>query len=137
MIKEKDKHTENANVKSKHPTDIYVGQRLKQLRILRNIKQREFAKMIGLSFQQIQKYESGMNRIGASRLLEFATLLEVPVAYFFEGLDPMQTSNDNGINSNNYLLSNDEVTELVLSFNRIKNEKLRTSILSLIVEAGK
>jgi len=70
-----------------HPTDIYVGDRLRKLRILRGVSQKSLAFNLGISFQQIQKYERGSNRIGASRLLALGTALETPVSYFFVGLE--------------------------------------------------
>ena len=67
-----------------HPVDAYVGTRLKQRRSLLRMSQGAFSKAVGLSFQQIQKYERGSNRISSSRLYEFAKALDVPVSYFFE-----------------------------------------------------
>ena len=69
-----------------HPVDRHVGQQLRISRIHSNLSQTELGIKIGLSYQQIQKYESGKNRISASMLYEFADRLNVPVAQFFEGL---------------------------------------------------
>lgn len=69
-----------------HPVDRHVGQQLRIRRIHSNLSQTELGAKIGLSYQQIQKYESGKNRISASMLYEFAGRLNVPVAQFFEGL---------------------------------------------------
>jgi transcriptional regulator with XRE-family HTH domain len=69
-----------------HPVDRHVGQQLRIRRIHSNLSQTELGAKIGLSYQQIQKYESGKNRISASMLYEFASRLNVPVAQFFEGL---------------------------------------------------
>lgn len=66
--------------------DVHVGSRLKVRRSLLGLSQEKLAKTIGLTFQQIQKYERGLNRISAGRLYIFALILEVPVAYFYEGL---------------------------------------------------
>lgn len=69
------------------PADVHVGQRIAQLRIARGLTQSDLARRAGpLTFQQFQKYESGANRVSASRLLQVAVALGVPVAYFFEGL---------------------------------------------------
>ena len=69
------------------PADVHVGARIAQLRIARGLTQSDLAKRAGgLTFQQFQKYESGANRVSASRLLQVAVALGVPVAYFFEGL---------------------------------------------------
>lgn len=66
------------------PVDIHVGRRLRQRRALLGLSQDKLGRTVGLTFQQIQKYERGANRIGASRLLQFSRALTVPVAYFFE-----------------------------------------------------
>lgn len=69
-----------------HPVDIFVGQRIKLLRKLHQISQTDLGNELGLSFQQIQKYETGVNRISASRLFELASFFSVTPDYFFEGL---------------------------------------------------
>jgi transcriptional regulator with XRE-family HTH domain len=74
-----------ANLHDIHPVDRHVGQQLRIRRIHSNLSQTELGAKIGLSYQQIQKYESGKNRISASMLYEFAGRLNVPVAQFFEG----------------------------------------------------
>jgi len=73
--------------KSPHPVDIHVGRRVKTRRVLRGMSQTNLADQLGLTFQQLQKYESGANRVSASRLWEIAQILDVPVAWFFEGLE--------------------------------------------------
>jgi len=75
-------------LESPNPVDIYVGQRIKNLRIMRGKSQSDLAKAMGLTFQQIQKYEIGTNRVSASKLFAAATYLEVPVGYFFDGASP-------------------------------------------------
>jgi len=70
-----------------HPTDVYVGNRLRKLRILKGVSQKDLAERLGISFQQIQKYERGSNRIGASRLWALGSALETPISYFFAGLE--------------------------------------------------
>jgi DNA-binding XRE family transcriptional regulator len=67
-----------------HPVDVHVGGRLRQRRTLLGMSQTKLGNGVGLTFQQIQKYERGSNRIGASRLFEFAKVLDVPVSHFFE-----------------------------------------------------
>ncbi|MEE4211090.1 MAG: helix-turn-helix transcriptional regulator [Parvularcula sp.] len=69
-----------------HQVDLHVGQRLRQRRTLLGMTQQKLADAVGIKFQQIQKYESGANRISASRLWVIATALDVPVSHFFEGL---------------------------------------------------
>ncbi len=69
-----------------HPVDTFVGKRLRQRREMRGLPQKELAKALGISFQQVQKYESGANRISASKLWELCCVLDVEPGYFFEGL---------------------------------------------------
>jgi transcriptional regulator with XRE-family HTH domain len=71
-----------------HPVDVHVGQRLRQRRVAVGLTQDRLAKSVGITFQQVQKYERGTNRIVASRLFELAQVLKVSVEYFFDGLDP-------------------------------------------------
>ena len=70
-----------------HPVDLYVGARLRIRRKVLGLSQTQLAEALGITFQQIQKYERGANRISASKLYEAARLLQSPVSYFFEGLD--------------------------------------------------
>lgn len=69
-----------------HPVDVHVGLRLRQRRWLQGMTQQQLADAVGIRFQQIQKYETGANRVSASRLWDIAAALDVPVAFFFEGL---------------------------------------------------
>ncbi|MEM9781360.1 MAG: helix-turn-helix transcriptional regulator [Pseudomonadota bacterium] len=70
-----------------HPVDVHVGQRVRQRRWMTGMTQQQLAEKVGIKFQQIQKYETGANRISASRLWDVAAALDVPVSFFFEGLD--------------------------------------------------
>lgn len=72
----------------KHPVDAHVGQLLRHRRWLAGLTQQQLGDAVGIKFQQIQKYETGMNRISASRLWELSKALDVPVSFFFEGLVP-------------------------------------------------
>src|SRR5258707_8526480 len=67
-----------------HPVDVHVGARMRQRRTLLGMSQEKLGTAVGLTFQQIQKYERGSNRIGSSQLFEFAKVLDVPVSYFFD-----------------------------------------------------
>ncbi|TFL18867.1 helix-turn-helix domain-containing protein [Jannaschia formosa] len=71
----------------KHPVDIHVGKRIRHRRWMVGTTQQQLAEKVGIKFQQIQKYETGMNRVSASRLWDIAEALDVPVAHFFEGLE--------------------------------------------------
>jgi len=70
----------------KHHVDVHVGQRIRRRRWMLGITQQQLGDAVGIKFQQIQKYETGMNRVSASRLYDIATALDVPVAFFFEGV---------------------------------------------------
>ena len=69
-----------------HPVDVHVGRRVKQLRWLKGMTQQQLAKEVGVKFQQVQKYETGANRVSASRLWQLCEALQVPVGFFFEDL---------------------------------------------------
>ena len=71
----------------KHAVDVHVGQRIRHRRWTIGMTQQQLAEAVGIKFQQIQKYETGMNRVSASRLWDIAIAMEVPVSFFFEGLD--------------------------------------------------
>jgi transcriptional regulator with XRE-family HTH domain len=79
-----------------HPVDLHVGTRLRAQRVAMGMSQEKLGDAIGLTFQQVQKYERGTNRIGASRLYELSKVLEVPVGFFFEEM-PLATSNTTGM----------------------------------------
>ena len=71
----------------KHAVDVHVGKRIRHRRWMNGTTQQQLAEAVGIKFQQIQKYETGMNRVSASRLWDIAHVLGVPVSFFFEGLD--------------------------------------------------
>lgn len=85
--------------KSPHTVDIHVGRRVKTRRVLREMSQTALADRLGLTFQQLQKYESGANRISASRLWHIAQVLNVPVVYFFEGIDGADATVDETVDA--------------------------------------
>ena len=81
--------TDATDDRSPNPVDLHVGARVRMRRRLRGVSQEKLAESLGLTFQQVQKYERGANRISASKLYEIAASLQTPVGYFFEGLaDP-------------------------------------------------
>lgn len=71
----------------KHPVDIHVGKRVRHRRWMVGMTQQQLADRVGIKFQQIQKYETGMNRVSASRLFDIAAVMDVPVSFFFEGIE--------------------------------------------------
>jgi transcriptional regulator with XRE-family HTH domain len=125
-----------------HPLDLHVGQRLRMRRLRLDLTQEKLAKMVGLTFQQVQKYEHGQNRISASRLFEIAGALNVPVTYFFDdapnphpttpgmgetGQEPLDAAPEKDIN-----LSSRETADLVRAYYRVEDAKKRKQILNLI-----
>jgi transcriptional regulator with XRE-family HTH domain len=96
------------------------------------MSQTTLAEGLGLTFQQVQKYERGTNRIGASRLQQIAHVLQVPVSFFFEGLPlPSETWSEEGAYIDDFLATSDGLS-LTKHFMRIKNPKLRRSIVDLV-----
>ena len=71
----------------KHPVDVHVGKRVRHRRWMVGMTQQQLGDIVGIKFQQIQKYETGMNRISASRLWDIAQALDVSISFFFEGFD--------------------------------------------------
>ena len=94
-----------------HPVDVHVGKRVRHRRWMLGVTQQQLAERVGIKFQQIQKYETGMNRISASRLWDIAEALDVPVSFFFEGLDGRGEEAMDGD-----LMSDKEALELVRSY---------------------
>lgn len=121
--------------------DVHVGQRLRVRRSLLGLSQEKLAEAIGLTFQQIQKYERGMNRISAGRLFQFSRILEVPVAYFFENLGeaaanqsraPGLADNDQDEFVSEDLMQNKETLDLIRLYYAIEDIKLRKDIFKFI-----
>ncbi|MBE9639740.1 helix-turn-helix domain-containing protein [Salipiger mangrovisoli] len=77
-----------------HPVDVHVGKRIRHRRWLVGMTQQQLAEHVGIKFQQIQKYETGANRVSASRLWDIADALEVPVSFFFEGIESDQQAEE-------------------------------------------
>jgi transcriptional regulator with XRE-family HTH domain len=101
-------------LRMKHPVDVHVGKRVRQRRWMMQMSQQQLAERVGIKFQQIQKYETGMNRISASRLWDIAEVLEVPVSFFFEGLGEADMAA--GGHETGDLLADKEAMELVRSY---------------------
>lgn len=109
-----------------HPVDIHVGRKLKQIRTLRRLSQTDVARKLSLSFQQIQKYEIGSNRVAASRLFELSQILDVPTSYFFEGLHD---------NTNN-APRRDPGMDIVTAIAAIKDDSVKTRIVTFIEDVS-
>ena len=130
-----------ANKKQPNPIDIHVGSRVRLRRMMLGMSQEKLGDSLGITFQQIQKYEKGTNRIGASRLQHIATVMAVPVAFFFEDA-PGTPAEAAGLAENrpaNYIvdfLSSSEGVQLNKAFVRIKDTKLRRRIIDLVRAAA-
>jgi transcriptional regulator with XRE-family HTH domain len=125
--------------KGPNPTDKHVGSRVRMRRMMLSMSQQKLADGLGLTFQQVQKYERGANRIGASRLQQISHLLQVPIAFFFEGAP--NASAPPG--SNGSALSMAQIDEfvsdldglrLIRAFMRIDNAAVRRRIVMLVQE---
>ena len=111
----------------KHPVDVHVGKRIRHRRWLVDKTQQQLAMEVGIKFQQIQKYETGMNRVSASRLWDIATSLAVPVSFFFEGFeeDEKTPDTDETQNAPIDILKDKEALELVRSYYAIPETQRR------------
>ena len=125
-----------------NPVDVHVGSRVRMRRILIGMSQEKLGDALRLTFQQVQKYEKGTNRIGASRLQAIATILGVPVDYFFDGMPPDETTpmliaQEATPDEATYVvdfLSTVEGVQLNKAFVRIRDAKLRRKVVELVRE---
>jgi transcriptional regulator with XRE-family HTH domain len=122
-----------------NPIDRHVGSRVRMRRVLVGMSQEKLGDSLGLTFQQVQKYEKGTNRIGASRLQQIAKILQVPVSFFFEGapvdaglVDGPGFEDTGGTAYMSDFLSTVEGMQLAKAFMRIKDVKVRRRIVDLI-----
>lgn len=139
-----------------NPIDVHVGSRIRLRRTLLGLSQEKLAEMLGLTFQQVQKYERGMNRVGASRLWDIGKVLEVPVGFFYEDMDE-ETSKESPMllnveNAGNYTIFinppattsggcdpmlRQETIELVKAYYKIPNRKAAKNMFELIIAMSK
>ncbi len=129
-----------------NPLDVYFGQRMKLRREMLGLSQLKLSRQLGITFQQVQKYEKGVNRVGFSRACDIADLLGTTLDYFREGIDtkslnqsPMRLVNDSAPISFKYLdidivdpLKSTETLELVKNYYKIKNRKLASNIFTML-----
>jgi transcriptional regulator with XRE-family HTH domain len=109
----------------KHPVDVHVGKRIRHRRWMNGTTQQQLAEKVGIKFQQIQKYETGMNRVSASRLWDIANVLSVPVSFFFEGLDVQPAADQENNNMPGDILTDKEALELLRSYYAIPENQRR------------
>lgn len=121
-----------------NPIDVHVGNRVRLRRMMLDMSQQRLADEIGLTFQQVQKYEKGINRMGASRLQQIANALQVPVTFFFDAA-PGQTEVSGEASSSSYVaefLATSDGLALTKAFMQIKNSKLRRKIVEVVNEVA-
>jgi transcriptional regulator with XRE-family HTH domain len=121
-----------------HPIDVHVGARVKLRRMILGMSQETLGKALGLTFQQIQKYDKGVNRIGASRIFELSQLLEVPIQYFYEDYGDTGAGRAQGLAEPDageafmQLVNSPEGVELCRHFAEIRDPKVRKRVLDLV-----
>jgi transcriptional regulator with XRE-family HTH domain len=125
--------------KAPNPVDKHVGSRVRMRRKMLAMSQGKLGKALGLTFQQVQKYEKGANRIGGSRLQQISQILQVPVAFFFEdapGASAISKSDESALSLAHVddFVSSSDGLRLIAAFTRIKSTTLRRRITSLVQE---
>jgi transcriptional regulator with XRE-family HTH domain len=124
--------------KKPNPIDIHVGSRVRLRRTMLGLSQEKLGEQLGITFQQIQKYEKGANRIGASRLQEIASVLNTPVSFFFEDAPNTTPNRNTGFAESepaNYVvdfLSSSEGLQLNRAFIKIRDPKVRRKIVEMV-----
>ena len=124
-----------------NPVDVYIGNKVKARRLILGLSQEELAKSIGLTFQQVQKYERGTNRISVSRLIDIGKALKAPIDYFFDGVAAsalgMKSALIKGFADTKQepfepdQLTKRDVLELVRAYSRIKSPQLKKQIIEM------
>ncbi|PKP81240.1 MAG: DNA-binding protein [Alphaproteobacteria bacterium HGW-Alphaproteobacteria-18] len=121
-------------------TDRVVGQSIRRRRRELKLTQEKLGELLGLTFQQVQKYEKGVNRVSAGRLFEVAGVLGVPVSYFFEGAEDIAVRDVTGLAEDydeaRLTMLSDEVLQLIEAFQKIEDVSLRSSLLATVRAAA-
>ncbi len=120
-------------LKTKAPDsrDIDVGRRIRAQRLVRGMSQTELANRIGITFQQVQKYEKGVNRVGAGRLTRIAEVLGVPVAFLFGATEAGTAAATKSVNAAFAFLETAGALRLVHAYAEIKNPRIRRALVTL------
>lgn len=124
-----------------NPIDRHVGARVRMQRLVVGVSQEKLGGALGLTFQQVQKYEKGSNRISASRLQQIANMLDVPVSFFFEGAPTGDAAAESfgqpGVNAHvSDFMASSEGVQLTKAFVRIKSATVRRRIIDLVETLG-
>ena len=131
---------QNAGKRTRNPVDVHVGQRVRMYRISSGLSQTDLAKQLGLSFQQVQKYENGINRIGAGRLFDIARLLNVSIETLFPNANGLQSRSiefDEEFKEILEFVSGVDGLRLCLSFLRIDSTETRKLIVALVQQISR
>ena len=131
-----------------NPIDIHVGSRVRLRRNLLGLTLQTLAKAVGVTYQQLQKYEWGVNRIGASRLFNLGQVLDVPISFFFDDLSPAAAGAGRKRRAKGFseapaaaidfdVLSNRETIKLIRAYYRVTDPQLRKRVLDLLEAIGK
>jgi transcriptional regulator with XRE-family HTH domain len=128
---------ERTKTRTKAPDarDMDVGRRIRAQRLVCRISQTELANNLGVTFQQVQKYEKGVNRVGAGRLARIAEVLNVPVAFFFSG-DMSPSSSSDSANTGLSFLETAGAVRLVRAYSHISDPQIRRALVDLAEEIG-
>jgi transcriptional regulator with XRE-family HTH domain len=130
------------------PIDVHVGSRIRLRRTLLGMSQERLGESLGLTFQQVQKYERGVNRVGASRLFDLSRVLDVPISFFFDDMPDSLAANFGGVTARRTsgmetqdpfgddTLSRRETLELVRAYYRITDPSIRKRVFDLIKSMG-
>ena len=130
------------STKAPNPVDKYVGSRVRMRRIMLGMSQEKLGEALGLTFQQVQKYEKGTNRVGASRLQQISEILQVPVSFLFDGGPSGVGQYRHGFSEGSSpayvsdFLATSEGLALTRAFTRIADAKMRRSIVDLVEQVA-
>lgn len=124
-----------------NPVDIHVGSRIRLRRTLLGMSQEKLGRAISLTFQQIQKYERGTNRVGSSRLYQLSQVLSVPISFFFDDMPAEVSGNAPGLAEaaepfSEDLLTKRETLELIRAYHRITDTSVRRRVFDLVKSLG-
>ena len=114
-----------------HKTDVHIGRKVRERRVALGWSQSDLADRLGISFQQVQKYESGANRISGSRIWDIANVLQTPVSTFFEGLDGGSLQSEAPANEEERTFDR-QTLELARAVNQIDDEQVKTQLIRLV-----
>ena len=119
------------------PVDVHVGARVRTRRLLIGMNQETLARALGLTFQQVQKYEGGANRVSASRLSQIAEILGVPIAYFFSDIESEGAELNTRHRETRERLQRPETIELIRSYYAIADQRTRQQFLEMVKAAAR